>query len=69
MAQGLSGIATKCLLVLFVALLAVSCGRRGNLEAPPSASVVSIDENGNEIETAGESQPADKPFILDPLLD
>jgi len=69
MAQGLSGIVTKSVLVLMVALAAVSCGRRGNLEAPPSASVVSVDENGNEVETVGSPEAEDKPFILDPLLD
>ncbi len=68
MAQGLTGIATKIALVLMVALAISACGRRGNLEAPQSTSTVTIDENGNEVETIGPPESEDKPFILDPLL-
>ena len=55
--------------VLMVAALATavsSCGRRGNLERPPDASVISVDEEGREVEQ--EEPKEDKPFILDPLL-
>lgn len=65
MAASLIKIAARATLVLMVALAAVSCGRRGNLEAPPNASVVSVDEDGQEIP---EEEKEDKPFILDPLL-
>lgn len=68
MAQGFSGIATKTALVLIIALVVASCGRRGNLEAPQTSSTVTIDENGNEVETIGQPESEDKPFILDPLL-
>lgn len=69
MAQGLTVFATRLMLVLMIALVATSCGRRGGLEAPASASVVSVDENGNEIKEVGQPEAEDKPFILDPLLD
>ncbi|MDJ0613907.1 MAG: lipoprotein [Rhizobiaceae bacterium] len=68
MAQRLSGFATRFVLVLMIALAVTACGRRGNLEAPPSATVVTVDENGNEVETVGAPEKEDKPFILDPLL-
>ena len=68
MLRGLDGLAVKVVLVVLVALAAVSCGRRGALEAPPSASVVTIDENGNEITEPAEPDNNDKSFILDPLL-
>ncbi|MEL7428487.1 MAG: hypothetical protein AAFN43_00675 [Pseudomonadota bacterium] len=68
MSKGFSGLAFKTALVLMMALVAVSCGRRGGLEAPSSASVVSIDENGNEVTEPVEPVKEDKPFILDPLL-
>ncbi|MEM7214705.1 MAG: hypothetical protein AAF423_04105 [Pseudomonadota bacterium] len=65
MAQGLNKFLMNTVLVMMIALVAVSCGRRGNLEAPPSTNVISVDENGEEIPQAEEE---DKPFILDPLL-
>lgn len=68
MFNGISGVAFKMVLVLMMALVAVSCGRRGGLEAPSSASVISIDENGNEVTQPAEPVKDDKPFILDPLL-
>ena len=58
---------TAALLALVaLSLLVAGCGRRGAPEPPPSATVVTTDEQGNVIE-----QPAsevDRPFILDPLL-
>ena len=65
MRMNLSKLLVNSLLVLMIALVAVSCGRRGNLEAPPNASVVSVDENGEELPPV---KKEDKPFILDPLL-
>lgn len=56
------------MLVLMVALAVTACGRRGNLEAPQTSTVVTVDENGNEVETSGPPKAADKPFVLDPLL-
>ena len=68
MTDRLSGLAMKLALVLLIALAAVSCGRRGALEAPPSASVITIDESGNEVSEPSEPADKDQPFILDPLL-
>ncbi|MEM7289718.1 MAG: hypothetical protein AAF412_05000 [Pseudomonadota bacterium] len=65
MAKSLTKLLANTTLVLMIALVAVSCGRRGNLEAPPSAGVISVDENGEELP---EVEKEDKPFILDPLL-
>ena len=65
MTQGLSKFLVNILLVVMMALVAVSCGRRGNLEAPPDASIVSVDENGEELPP---EEKEDKPFILDALL-
>ena len=56
------------MLLLFVAVALVSCGRRGSLEAPISPAVISVDENGNEIKTQEAEPVEDKPFILDGLL-
>ncbi|MEM7291011.1 MAG: hypothetical protein AAF412_11700 [Pseudomonadota bacterium] len=68
MAQLTTRFGVKLLAVLMIALAVVSCGRRGGLEAPPSATVVTIDEYGNEIEKPAEPATPEKPFILDPLL-
>ncbi|MEM9278138.1 MAG: hypothetical protein AAGA76_06165 [Pseudomonadota bacterium] len=65
MATSLKNCLVNSTLVLMIALVAVSCGRRGNLEAPPDASIVSVDENGEELPPV---EKEDKPFILDPLL-
>ncbi len=54
-----------CMLLAAISSAVVACGRRGNLERPPEASVISVDEDGREVE---EEPKADKPFILDPLL-
>ncbi len=66
------GFGREKLHVLVVALLVAvmsltACGRRGNLEAPPSASVIVADDNGDLVEEPASTQQ-DKPFILDPLL-
>jgi len=54
------------LAVLGVGLAVSGCGRRGALEAPPSAKVLTTDENGNTVET--DQKSVDRPFILDPLI-
>jgi len=55
-------------LFLIAALAAVTsaCGRRGALEPPPSAAVLETADDGT-IAGPG-ARPADKPFILDPLI-
>ena len=68
MSHTVSGTAAKVVLVLMVALAITACGRRGNLEAPQTSTVISVDENGSELETPGPPKAEDKPFILDPLL-
>ncbi len=68
MTDGLLKLGFKLAVIFMVMLAAASCGRRGNPEAPPSASVIAIDENGNELPSAEEEPVEDKPFILDPLL-
>ncbi|MEM9332419.1 MAG: hypothetical protein AAGA53_13905 [Pseudomonadota bacterium] len=65
MALSLRKLLVNTALVLIIALIAVSCGRRGNLEAPPNSNIVAVDENGEELP---EPVKEDKPFILDPLL-
>ena len=65
MANGLSKLLVNTVLLAMIALVAVSCGRRGALEAPPDANVVTVDENGEELPAPASE---DKPFILDPLL-
>jgi predicted small lipoprotein YifL len=57
---------TASLLAILAATAALSaCGRRGPPEAPPSAAVLSTDENGK---VAKPARPADRPFVLDPLI-
>ncbi len=65
MAQSLSKFLLNAALVLALALAVSSCGRRGALEAPPSANVVSVDENDEELP---EEEKVDEPFFLDKLL-
>jgi predicted small lipoprotein YifL len=48
-----------------VSVLATGCGRRGDPERPPSAAVLSTDEEGKTVET---KRPKDRPFILDGLI-
>ena len=50
MPQMLANVFSKTVIVMLIALTLVACGRRGNLEAPPEASVISVDENGEELE-------------------
>ena len=59
-------------LTLSIALLAAAstlvsaCGRRGPLEPPPSAAVITTDEDG--VVTHEQKPFEDRPFILDALL-
>jgi len=68
MAKFFANRSVKIALVLLMALAAVSCGRRGALEAPPSSSVAVVDESGNETPVPEETVKEDKPFFLDALL-
>ncbi len=52
--------------IVAIGLLISGCGRRGKLEAPPSANVVVTDEQGNNV-TKPAPKP-DRPFILDGLI-
>ena len=54
------------LAVLALGLAVSGCGRRGGLEPPPSAKVLTTDAEGNTVET--EEEKVDRPFILDGLL-
>ncbi|GIL01478.1 MAG: hypothetical protein BroJett030_13770 [Alphaproteobacteria bacterium] len=58
-------VAASFVVVLAAASLLAGCGRRGPLEPPPSAAVLSTDEQGNVV---GASPPRDRPFVLDPLI-
>ena len=54
---------------ILVAGLALSaCGRRGGLEAPPSAWVTGSDLVVEDAVEAEEAKKPDRPFILDGLL-
>jgi predicted small lipoprotein YifL len=56
------------LMVISISGMALSaCGRRGDPELPPSAKVVSTDENGRPIKATG-APVVDRPFILDGLI-
>ena len=52
-----------CAIAVVLALGLSSCGRKGALEAPPSETIVTIDENGKEVKKKKPKE--DKPFILD----
>lgn len=54
-------IAAGLFAILAVAGALSGCGRRGGLEAPPSAEVLTTDEQGNVVKP-------DRPFVLDPLI-
>ena len=47
-------------------LILSACGRRGALELPPTAAVVTTDETGDTV--AKKPEKPDRPFILDGLL-
>ena len=54
--------AASLLVLVAFAAFATGCGRRGRLEPPPSAAVLTTADDGTI------AKPADKPFILDPLI-
>lgn len=61
--------ATGALVLALACVMALAaCGRRGDPEAPPSAAVLSTDEQGNVVKEDAPKAP-NRPFILDPLLD
>lgn len=54
-------IAAGLLAILAVAGTLSGCGRRGGLEPPPNAQVLTTDEEGKVVKP-------DRPFVLDPLI-
>ena len=52
--------------IVAISLLISGCGRRGKLEAPASATIITTDKFGNKITKPAPRQ--DKPFILDGLI-
>lgn len=52
------------LTIIMIALGVSACGRKGNLEAPPSAQLTT-DEAG---QSASAPKKPDNPFFLDPLI-
>jgi predicted small lipoprotein YifL len=59
------GIVIAGLIVLAAGLS--GCGRRGPLEAPPSAAAVQPDGTAAPADEGKPAKP-DKPFLLDPLI-
>lgn len=63
-----NGMMKKLVLTSMLALLAAGlsgCGRKGALEAPPSAQ---LSENASEAEKDAAKAKPDNPFILDGLI-
>ena len=57
----------RAVTLLLACVLALSaCGRRGAMEAPASATVITTDEAGNEIKKT--APKPDRPFFLDGLI-
>jgi predicted small lipoprotein YifL len=54
-------------MMLALAFSASACGRRGALEEPPYARVISTDEAGKPLETP--PPVSARPFVLDPVLE
>ncbi len=65
MYSGLAKLLLNGVLALAIALAVSSCGRRGDLERPPSSTVIESDEAGEVVE---KEEVEDRPFILDPLI-
>ncbi|MCB1463398.1 MAG: hypothetical protein KDJ90_13460 [Nitratireductor sp.] len=59
-------VAVTLLAVLAFGLAVSGCGRRGGLEPPPSARVLTTDEQGNVVKP--QEDAVDRPFVLDPLI-
>ena len=62
---------TAGLCLIMIALTASACGRRGALDTPYEASVREAKETrqGGQTAPAPEKPVADKPFVLDPLIE
>ncbi|MCB1424508.1 MAG: hypothetical protein R3D65_04830 [Zhengella sp.] len=62
---------TAGLCLIMIATMASACGRRGALDTPYEASVREAKETrqGGQTAPAPEKPVADKPFILDPLIE
>ena len=60
-------IATIVLAMTIASLALSACGRRGDPEPPPSAAVVTTDEQGRPIKSS-EAPVSDRPFVLDALI-
>jgi len=58
--------ATVLVAVLVMATALTACGRRGPLEPPPSATVLSTNAQGEVVEEPAPVE--DRPFILDALI-
>jgi predicted small lipoprotein YifL len=59
------------LVAVAAALVLAACGRRGDLEPPPSPNAVQTPANRHDIDLHRSSQkitPPKKDFVLDPLL-
>ena len=59
------------LLAVAAALVLAGCGRRGDLEPPPSPNAVQTPVNNHKVDfhrTSTKIAPPKKAFILDPLL-
>lgn len=52
--------------IVVVGLTLSACGRRGALQEPASATVITTDEYGKPIKQS--DQKPDRPFILDGLI-
>jgi predicted small lipoprotein YifL len=63
---------SRAALLAAVALVSLcACGRRGELEPPPSPDAVQTPANNHNLElhrTSRTITPPDKDFVLDPLL-
>ncbi len=53
-------------IIVVMGLVVSACGRRGALQTPVNATVVTSDQAGNPIEKT--TTKPDKPFILDGLI-
>lgn len=54
------------IVALGATLVFCGCGRRGALEPPPTAQVITTNEQGQTVKK--QAPKPDKPFILDALL-
>ena len=59
-------IAGMVISLIAISLVVSSCGRKGALEAPDSATVITTDKQGKQIKKT--APKPDRPFILDGLI-